>query len=268
MRSEPTHQKRHLYPSATGIVSRKTKQIVALACQVLSTPTRGRSTIHSVSDISYLWKQGSLTLYIEIASTLHRPNITIGGGPTDKMRVVLSIVLGSLSCSTIAAFNSPCRHTNPTRSTISSFWPKSRSSALPSSSSTCLFAEEPLAAEGDWQAYLDEETTGLVYYFNTQTGQSLWEPPTSSFPPIKLPRRKQRLAESLRTDYRLARQAELEGTVIADTEPEEAKEEEKAMTIDFEGADRRTIALPIPTRRYTSMLAGYANMKMAVASEF
>jgi len=60
---------------------------------------------------------------------------------------------------------------------------------------------EPLAQEGEWTAYLDLDTTGLVYYFNGKTGESLWEPPTSSFPVVVLPRRVRRKAESKRTAY-------------------------------------------------------------------
>ncbi len=65
---------------------------------------------------------------------------------------------------------------------------------------------KPLAEEGTWQAYLDDETTGLVYYFDTATGESRWEPPTATFPAVSLPRRKQRLADSLRKEYRASRQ--------------------------------------------------------------
>jgi len=64
---------------------------------------------------------------------------------------------------------------------------------------------EPLAEEDTWQAFLDEETTGLVYYFDTATGESRWEPPTSTFPQVRLPRRKQRLADNLRKQYRETR---------------------------------------------------------------
>lgn len=72
---------------------------------------------------------------------------------------------------------------------------------------TTLFdVPEPLAEEESWQAYLDEETTGLVYYFDTATGESRWEPPTSTFPQVRLPRKKQRLADTLRSEYRKARQ--------------------------------------------------------------
>lgn len=78
---------------------------------------------------------------------------------------------------------------------------------------TTLFnVPEPLAREGSWQAYLDEETTGLVYYFDTATGESRWEPPTESFPEVRLPRRKQRLADNLRKEYRKTRQMEADGS--------------------------------------------------------
>lgn len=80
-------------------------------------------------------------------------------------------------------------------------------------SKTCLFnAPEPLAEEGTWQAFLDDETTGLVYYFDTVTGESLWEPPTSTFPPVRLPRKQQRLAEELRRKYRNSRKQEAQGS--------------------------------------------------------
>lgn len=42
------------------------------------------------------------------------------------------------------------------------------------------------AQEGPWKAYLDDETTGLIFYYNHQTGESKWEPPSSSFPPVQL----------------------------------------------------------------------------------
>eukprot|EP00591_Stephanopyxis_turris_P006154 CAMPEP_0195524606 /NCGR_PEP_ID=MMETSP0794_2-20130614/24526_1 /TAXON_ID=515487 /ORGANISM="Stephanopyxis turris, Strain CCMP 815" /LENGTH=514 /DNA_ID=CAMNT_0040654859 /DNA_START=121 /DNA_END=1662 /DNA_ORIENTATION=+ len=52
---------------------------------------------------------------------------------------------------------------------------------------TQLFGSfNPLAEEGDWAAYFDEEKTGLVYYFNGKTGESLWEPPYTSFPVVTL----------------------------------------------------------------------------------
>jgi protein phosphatase PTC7 len=88
--------------------------------------------------------------------------------------------------------------------------PHSRTSTT--STTTCLYdAPEPLAEEGTWQAFLDEEKTGLIYYFDIKTGESLWEPPTSTFPEVRLPRRKQRLADSLRQEYRNSRQKEMMG---------------------------------------------------------
>jgi protein phosphatase PTC7 len=47
-----------------------------------------------------------------------------------------------------------------------------------------LSMPEPIASEGDWSAYLDSESTGYVYYFNGVTGESTWEPPTPTFPPV------------------------------------------------------------------------------------
>eukprot|EP00980_Cylindrotheca_fusiformis_P031303 scaffold26139_cov215-Cylindrotheca_fusiformis.AAC.1 len=82
-----------------------------------------------------------------------------------------------------------------------------------SSLSSRLFdAPEVLAEEGTWQAYLDEETTGLVYYFDSATGESLWEPPTDTFPTVKLPRKKQRLADELRREYRRSIDEEEDGS--------------------------------------------------------
>jgi hypothetical protein len=64
-----------------------------------------------------------------------------------------------------------------------------RSSGIPvlSSSSTCLASsiamtattshQQPLATHGDWQAFFDEDRYCLMYYFNTKTGDSQWEPP-------------------------------------------------------------------------------------------
>ncbi|KAL7534796.1 hypothetical protein ACHAXR_006098 [Thalassiosira sp. AJA248-18] len=74
--------------------------------------------------------------------------------------------------------------------------PSLRSAALPqycpavigsggSSTTTRLQSTpEPLATEGDWSAYLDSETTGYVYYFNSVSGESVWEKPTDTFPDV------------------------------------------------------------------------------------
>ena len=72
----------------------------------------------------------------------------------------------------------------------------------PSSFSTRLHMDlAPLAAEGDWSAYLDDETTGLVYFFNGKTGESVWEPPTDTFPAIKMTRAQERTMKQKRSEY-------------------------------------------------------------------
>ena len=87
---------------------------------------------------------------------------------------------------------------------------------------------EPLETEGAWSAYLDEENTGLIYYFNSQTGESLWEPPTSTFPSVSLSRRLRRKAEAKQEEYNKASEGfednpVEEQAVVAVEEPEEKK---------------------------------------------
>ncbi|KAL3808714.1 hypothetical protein ACHAXA_003793 [Cyclostephanos tholiformis] len=53
----------------------------------------------------------------------------------------------------------------------------------PSSSSSSSSEPPPLAVEGDWAAYPDE-ASGEVYYFNHDTGESSWDPPTPTFPVV------------------------------------------------------------------------------------
>jgi protein phosphatase PTC7 len=60
---------------------------------------------------------------------------------------------------------------------------------------------KPLASEGDWTAYLDDDTTGLVYFFNGKTGESVWEPPTDTFPPIKMTKTQERTMKKKRSEY-------------------------------------------------------------------
>jgi len=60
---------------------------------------------------------------------------------------------------------------------------------------------EPLAKEGPWTAYLDEETTGLVYYFNSETGESSWDPPTKTFPPVKMSKKIEEKMIATRQSY-------------------------------------------------------------------
>jgi protein phosphatase PTC7 len=78
-------------------------------------------------------------------------------------------------------------------------------SSTESWSSTRLFLE-PLAQEGEWTAYLDDQNTGLVYYFNRQTGEARWEPPTSTFPQVTLDAAQLFVAKSKQRQYREAQQ--------------------------------------------------------------
>ena len=69
--------------------------------------------------------------------------------------------------------------------------------------SVSLFGSvKPLAKEGDWGAYLDDDTTGLVYYFNKKTGESLWEPPTKSFPTVFLSKGDRAVSQEKQKEYR------------------------------------------------------------------
>mmetsp|Transcript_27118 Transcript_27118/g.60275 ORF Transcript_27118/g.60275 Transcript_27118/m.60275 type:complete len:543 (+) Transcript_27118:305-1933(+) len=74
---------------------------------------------------------------------------------------------------------------------------------------TRLFMDmKPLATEGDWSAYLDDDTTGLIYYFNGKTGESVWEPPTKTFPSVKMTRRQEQIMKQKRTEYESSLQQE------------------------------------------------------------
>jgi protein phosphatase PTC7 len=92
--------------------------------------------------------------------------------------------------------------------------------------SSGLFASlDPLGSEGEWTAYLDEDTTGLVYYFNGKTGESLWEPPTKSFPKVTLEAPMKRQADAKLAEYEKSRQpAQKKGffETLMDDKPEAA----------------------------------------------
>ena len=60
---------------------------------------------------------------------------------------------------------------------------------------------EPLATEGEWTAYLDEQNTGLVYYFNGKTGVSIWEKPSTTFPDVVLKGSTKRAAAEKQKEY-------------------------------------------------------------------
>jgi protein phosphatase PTC7 len=78
----------------------------------------------------------------------------------------------------------------------------SPSCSIATRNSILLFESlQPLATEGDWTAFLDEEGTGLVYYFNSKTGDSIWEPPTDTFPTVVLKGSMRRRAKNKQEEY-------------------------------------------------------------------
>ena len=84
---------------------------------------------------------------------------------------------------------------------VHSFSTTTRRNTDYSSSSPSRLFLEPLAQEGDWAAYLDEQNTGLVYYFNAATGESLWVPPTPTFPLVSLNPNQSKLAQTKQREY-------------------------------------------------------------------
>jgi len=90
----------------------------------------------------------------------------------------------------------------PTRITTTN-----RRSYFHAKTTTTRLFNQPLATEGDWSAYLDENNTGFVYYFNSVTGQSLWEKPTPTFPDVNLSGEAQRRADQQKEAYLKEQQA-------------------------------------------------------------
>ena len=100
-----------------------------------------------------------------------------------------------------------------------------------------------LAREGSWAAYVDEEVSGMIYYFNTKTGESVWEPPTSTFPKIKMSKKekdkmmakRRAYAETLRATDEVPSQAE--GSFLTKfmqsftSLPEETTDEQKEQSV-------------------------------------
>jgi len=88
-----------------------------------------------------------------------------------------SIIIAASLISQIQSFTppSPTFLQTPTLYTPTSIYTNTRLYAT---------TPEPLATEGDWSAYIDTETTGYIYYFNNVSGESMWDPPTSTFPVV------------------------------------------------------------------------------------
>jgi protein phosphatase PTC7 len=112
-----------------------------------------------------------------------------------RMLMFLTAMAAASIPSTITAF-APASSTSLIHSPYRSLAVTSQSSILKMGNSL-----EPLAKEGPWTAYLDDETTGLVYYFNTDNGESSWDPPTPTFPKINLSKRQEKEMTAKRQNY-------------------------------------------------------------------
>ena len=64
-----------------------------------------------------------------------------------------------------------------------------------------------MATEGEWSAFLDQDNTGMVYYFNTKTGESRWDAPTDTFPSIRMDPDTEKVARKKRLEYVESQQA-------------------------------------------------------------
>lgn len=147
-------------------------------------------------------------------------------------KFVLFLAVCASSTTTLSAFTLPGHVTTLRQSST----PSRR---IGSSRTQLWSTPKALATEGDWTAYLDEDSTGLVYYFNGQTGESRWEPPTSTFPIVFLPEDMRRKAEVKRLSYirkvqTEEREKEAEELKLSEEIAKvKAQEEEKANWFDF-----------------------------------
>lgn len=153
--------------------------------------------------------------------------------------VALVVALASSnSCSYAFAPSSTSFHhlatiaTRTTTAPFSSIDINSGRSRTSSSSSSRLFLE-PLAEEGEWAAYLDDANTGLVYYFNAGTGESRWEPPTSSFPSVSLDPNQRVAAKSKQEEYK--------ATLVDAAEEKEEQEAKKGGGFSFFGRGKKKV---------------------------
>uniref|UniRef100_A0A7S2GZ76 Protein phosphatase n=1 Tax=Helicotheca tamesis TaxID=374047 RepID=A0A7S2GZ76_9STRA len=134
------------------------------------------------------------------------------------MKFYQCAILSILAQSSVKAFTSPpLKHLSNTQQQIASLNPKQRTTTIPLYGSL-----DPLASEGEWTAYLDEDSTGLVYYFNGETGESMWEPPTDTFPAVKLSADKRRIARERRKIYEASFATPAEEEVVEEAEQQTA----------------------------------------------
>jgi len=115
------------------------------------------------------------------------------------MKTIAQIIILTTGMGISAFVPSPIFHNTNNNNNINNgaFLPISK----PTTTSSTKLMAEPLATEGPWKAYLDEETTGLIYYFNTDTGESTWEPPTPTFPTIKMAKGQKDEMMAIRNKY-------------------------------------------------------------------
>lgn len=79
-------------------------------------------------------------------------------------------------------------------------------------------ASEALETKGEWSAYFDAENTGLIYYFNSITGESQWNPPSSTFPKVPFTKEMRQISQQRQDEYIQAlklKQMEKERSTIA-----------------------------------------------------
>lgn len=80
---------------------------------------------------------------------------------------------------------------------------------------------DALASEGDWTAYLDKDVD-KVYYFNEDTGESLWEPPTETFPSVEVPVSKEpSVSETIAESTSIVEKEEVTATPVSEEDVEE-----------------------------------------------
>jgi len=60
---------------------------------------------------------------------------------------------------------------------------------------------EPLAEEGPWQAFLDDSNTGLIYYYNVESSETVWIRPTSTFPKVTMRTEDKKRVLAIRQEY-------------------------------------------------------------------
>jgi protein phosphatase PTC7 len=142
------------------------------------------------------------------------------------MVTAISAVLAFASVQSVVSFGVPWTTSTNRQTSQQRYIPHATincniQSASPSRarrSSTQLYME-PLGSEGTWAAYFDEDNSGLVYYFNSETGESIWTPPSTTFPTVQLTREQLQIMQDKNGNVNLLEQgvAQLEDAAKAGT---------------------------------------------------